>query len=148
MWRYGFDVALIAWVLSALALGFGLALGVKAMADPAWAAKLVRLKPDEQGGGFAEFRATYGGLFAFAHAVALFFALNWIFEGEFTIGVYAAGACAVLCAAWVGTALGRAFSMLADKTATRFNMISAVVEALVGVLIGAPWLVWNFRPPG
>lgn len=148
MWRYGFDIAFAAWALNALALAFGLALGVKGMIDPNWAAKLVRLKPDEQGGGFAEFRATYGGLFAFTHVVGLYFSLQWIFEGEFVIGVYAAGAAAVLCAAWVGTAIGRVWSMLADNTRTRFNAISAGVEALTGLLIGLPWLVWNFRPPG
>ena len=64
---------LIAWLLNALALGFGAALGLRALLDPKWAARFVRLKPDEQGGGEAEFRATYGGVFLFTHAVALFF---------------------------------------------------------------------------
>lgn len=148
MWRYGVDIALVAWALNALALAFGLMLGVKGMIDPHWAAKLVRLKADEQGGGFAEFRATYGGLFAFAHVVALYFSLQWIIEGEFMMGVYAAGAAAVLCAAWIGTAIGRAYSMLSDNTRTRFNVMSTIVEGAIGLCIGLPWVVWNFRPPG
>ena len=66
---------IFAWGLSALALAFGAALGVRALIDPDWAAKFVRLKPDEQGGGFAEFRATYGGVFLGLHLVALVFTL-------------------------------------------------------------------------
>ncbi len=148
MWRYGFDLALIAWVLNALALVFGAVLGARAVLDPHWAAKLVRLKPDEQGGGFAEFRATYGGLFFFAHAVALYFTLQWLFAGEFTMGVYAAGAAAVLCAAWIGTALGRAFSMWRDGAVTKFNRLSAIVETVTGICIGLPWLLWDLRSAG
>ncbi len=37
-----------AWGLSALALLFGAALGARALIDPQWAAKFVRLKADEQ----------------------------------------------------------------------------------------------------
>jgi hypothetical protein len=74
----GFSLALVAWCLSALALAFGALLGLRGLIDPRWAQKLVRLRPDEQGGGFAEFRATYGGVFLGLHAVALFFAVMWI----------------------------------------------------------------------
>ena len=148
MWREGFDLNLLAWILNALALAFGALLGFRALVDPKWAARLVRLKEDEQGGGFAEFRATYGGLFLLAHLAALFFSLNWIAEGETAIGMYAAGASAVLCAAWIGAAGGRLWSCASDATLTRFNLISAAVEVIVGVLIGAPWLFWNFRAPG
>src|SRR5690242_20363139 len=61
MWKEGLSFALLAWSLNALALAFGAYLGLRGLFDPNWAAKLVRLKPDERGGGFAEFRATYGG---------------------------------------------------------------------------------------
>ena len=54
---------LLAWGLCVLGLAFGGALGLRALFDPKWAARLVRLKADEQGGGQAEFRATYGGVF-------------------------------------------------------------------------------------
>ena len=148
MWRYGFDLALFAWGLNALALMFGALLGARAIIDPHWAAKLVRLRPDEQGGGFAEFRATYGGLFFFAHATALYFTLQWLFNGEFTLGVYAAGGAAVLCAAWVGTAAARTFSMWRDKTDTKFNRLSALIEFATGLCIGLPWLLWDLRSAG
>ena len=148
MWREGFSFALIGWLLNALALAFGVLLGVRGLLDPNWAAKLVRLKPDEQGGGFAEFRATFGGLFLAAHGVALFFSLNWIFGGAPVIGLFAAGAASVLCAAWAGTAGGRALSMLRDKTWTQFNLISVGVELFVAALIGAPWAFWSVSSPG
>ena len=148
MWREGFDLTLLAWVLNALALAFGVFLGARGLIDPRWAAKLVRLKGDEQGGGFAEFRATYGGLFFFSHAAALYFTIKYILGGESVIGIFAAGAAAALAAAWIGTAGGRGFSMLADKTRTRFNLFSAAIEAATGLMIAAPWLTWNFQPPG
>jgi hypothetical protein len=49
---------LFAWLLNALMLSFGAALGARALIDPHWASRFVRLKPDDQDGGFAEFRAT------------------------------------------------------------------------------------------
>jgi hypothetical protein len=133
---------ILAWVLNALALAFGALIGARGFIDPAWAQKLVRLKPDEQGGGFAEFRATYGGLFAAMHVVALFFTLKWIMGGEYVLGVAAAGASAVVAAGWGGTAIGRVLSMWRDGARTRFNEISALVEAGVALAIGGPWLLW------
>ena len=139
----GLSVALVAWCLSALALAFGAALGLRGLLDPRWAQKLVGLQPDEQGGGFAEFRATYGGVFLGLHAVALFFALMWIVFGGALVGVMAAGACAAIAAAWAGAAFGRVLSMLRDGAYTRFNLYSACLEALVALLIASPWLVWS-----
>jgi hypothetical protein len=143
MWREGFDLALAAWSLSALGLAFGAVLGFRALIDPRWAQRFVRLQPDDQGGGFAEFRATYGGVFLALHAVALWLALNWILNGDFVIGAFAAGASAAVAAGWGGAAGGRAYSMLADReTRTSFNAKSAAVEALLALAIGGPWLVW------
>lgn len=147
MWREGFSLTLVAWSLNALALAFGAYLGLRGLVDPNWTAKLVRLKPDDQGGGFAEFRATYGGLFLAAHLVTLYFTAKYFMGGESVIGVFAAGAAAPLSAAWIGAAAGRVLSMLRDNTRTRFNLTSAGVEFLVGILIGAPWALWNFQIP-
>jgi len=138
---------IFAWVLNALALGFGVALGVRALIDPRWAAKFVRLQDDEQGGGFAEFRATYGGQFAASHGVALLMTLGWLGQGEYIIGVAATGAAAVLAAAWGGSALGRTISIWRDGTRTRFNTISIAVEAGLALCIAAPWLAWTLFPP-
>jgi hypothetical protein len=133
---------LFAWVACALGLAFGAGLGARALLDPHWAQKLVRLKPDEQGGGFAEFRATYGGLFFAAHALALVMLGLYVIVGEFMIGVAATGATAVLSAAWGGTAFGRALAIWRDGADTKFNRISLAVEALTAAAIGAPWIVW------
>ena len=143
MLKEGLSFALVAWCLSALALAFGAWLGVRGLISPRWAQKLVRLEPDQQGGGFAEFRATYGGLFLGLHGAALFFALSWIVFGGALIGVLATGACAVIAAAWGGAAAGRALSMLRDRTYTRFNLLSSLFEAVLAIIIAAPWFVWS-----
>lgn len=134
---------IFAWVLSALALLAGVGLGVRALIDPKWAARFARLKADEQGGGFAEFRATYGGAFAFSHLVALIMTGAYLLGGEYVIGVAATGAGAALAAAWGGACIGRLISMWRDEdTRTRFNRLSAGVEFALSLAIGMPWLVW------
>jgi hypothetical protein len=85
----------VAWLLNALALAFGVALGARALLNPKWAARLVRLREDEQGGGFAEFRATYGGVFLGLHGVTLLMTLKYMLGGEYVLGVAAAGAAVV-----------------------------------------------------
>jgi len=135
---------IIAWVLNALALAAGALLGARGFIDPKWAQKLVRLQPDQQGGGFAEFRATYGAMFAAMHVVALFFTLKWVMGGEYVLGVAAAGASAVIAAGWGGTAIGRAISMWRDGARTRFNELSTMIEAAMSLAIGGPWLLWLF----
>src|SRR5262245_60074310 len=116
MLRAGLTPELFAWALNALALAFCAGLGARALINPNWAARLVRLQPDEQGGGFAEFRATYGGLFLASHAAALYFTLKWIIGGEQVVGIFAAGAAAALGGAWGGAALGRVLAMLGDRS--------------------------------
>lgn len=133
---------IFAWVLNALALAFGAALGARALLDPRWASRLVRLKADEQSGGFAEFRATYGGLFFFSHAVALLLALAYLMGGEFVVGVAATGAAAVLAAGWGGACLGRLVSIWRDDTRTKFNWQSVAIEGLMALALAAPWLTW------
>ena len=108
---------IFAWGLSALALVFGVALGARALYDPAWAAKLVRLKADEQGGGQAEFRATFGGVFLGLHLVALVFTLLYLTSGAYLAGVCATGASAAIAAGWAGAAFGRAIAIWRDGQA-------------------------------
>lgn len=138
---------LIAWWLNALALAFGVLLGARAFFDPNWAAKFVRLQADEQGGGFAEFRATYGGVFGGAHLAALALSLKYVISGSPVIGVCATGAAAVLAAAWAGAACGRALSYWRDGTRTQFNLILMGVEAAMALIIGVPWIIWMFSKP-
>jgi hypothetical protein len=133
---------IFAWMLNALALAFGAALGARALFDPQWASRFARVKADEQGGGEAEFRATYGGVFAFTHAVALLMTLKWIGGGEFVLGVAAAGASAVLSAGWAGSAFGRFLAIWRDGVRTKFNLYCAYAEVGLAICIGAPWAVW------
>lgn len=138
----GPTLSLVAWILNALGLLFGAALGARGLFDPRWAQRLVRLQPDEQGGGFAEFRATYGGVFLGLHVAALLLTVKWLFGGEAVLGAAAIGAAAVIAMAWLGAAFGRVLSMARDGTRTRFNQFSAGLELAVVLAIGAPWLAW------
>jgi hypothetical protein len=138
----GLSLSLIAWMLNLLGLLFGAALGARGLMDPHWAQRLVRLKPDEQGGGFAEFRATYGGVFLGLHAVGFLLSLKWVTGGEAVLGTAAIGASAAIAAAWLGAAAGRALAMIRDGAATAFNRLSAAVELAMAAAVGAPWLVW------
>ncbi|MBY0564771.1 MAG: hypothetical protein K2P58_11355 [Hyphomonadaceae bacterium] len=132
-----------AWVLSALAMGFGALLGARGLMDPRWAAKLVRLREDEQGGGFAEFRATYGGVFLGLHIAALYLVVSYLRTGAPLAGVAASGAAFVLAIGWAGAAFGRVFAILRDPGCnTPFNRLSAGVETAMAVLIGLPWALW------
>ncbi|MBL8547019.1 MAG: hypothetical protein JNL81_11185 [Hyphomonadaceae bacterium] len=133
---------LFAWGVSALALMIGAGLGARALIDPEWAAKFVRLKADEQGGGQAEFRATFGGVFLALHAAALLLTGFYLLGGEYVIGVCATGAAFVIAAGWGGAATGRAISMWRDGADTKFNRMSVGVEAAMAFAIAMPWLVW------
>lgn len=136
-----------AWGLSALALLVGVGLGARALIDPAWAAKFVRLKADEQGGGQAEFRATFGGVFLGLHLIALLFTLFYLTSGAYVIGVSATGASAAIAAGWGGAAFGRAVAMWRDGADTPFNRVSVGVELAMAFAIAMPWLVWFALQP-
>lgn len=133
---------LFAWVVNALALALGAGLGARALIDPHWAQRFVRLQADPKSGGFAEFRATYGGVFLFLHLAALALTLRYVIAGGAVIGVAAAGAAAAISAAWGGAAFGRAIAIWRDGADTKFNRLSASVEVAMALAIGLPWLVW------
>ncbi len=133
----------IAWGLCVLGLCLGAFLGARGLFDPHWAARLVRLKEDEQGGGIAEFRATYGGVFFGVHAAALVLVLYYLRSGAELPGVAAIGAVFALAAGWAGAAFGRLISIWRDPGAnTAFNRLSVAVETAVALAIGAPWALW------
>ena len=123
---------LIAFLISAVTLLLGTALGFKGWFDPAWAAALVRLQPrPDQPEGIAEFRGTFGGMFAGLHLVALILLLI----GDSDTG---AAVCWVLAAGWWGTAAARAWSMAVDPPARHpFQRFSTGLEVVVGLLIAA-----------
>jgi hypothetical protein len=128
----------IALWISALTLLLGTLLGLKGWFDPRWGADLVRLAPKEgQPEGVAEFRATFGGMFAGLHAMAL--VLLMLDAGQGAAGSGAGGAvCLVLAAGWLGTAIARTHAYLADPPARHpFVRFSIGLEIVVGLLTAA-----------
>jgi hypothetical protein len=119
-------------------LGAGLGLG--AMISPPWAAKLVRMQADPaQPEGYAEFRATFGGVFFFLHLAFLIAAY---------LGQGVVGAAAVLCFGWGGAACGRILSLLLDgaKVRTRHNYVSIGVELAAAAAFALPVIRFMGNP--
>lgn len=118
------------FLISAAALAFGAALGLKGLLDPAWAGKLVRLQAENgQPEGFAEFRSTLGGMFLGLHLVAL----ALLVFGEPQVGV---GACLILAAGWLFTAGGRFMAYKLDPDCKHKHVItSIIIEVVAGLLI-------------
>jgi len=120
----------------------GAGLGLGAIISPSWAAKLVRMQADpEKPEGYAEFRATFGGVFLFLHLAFL----ASVFLGQGVIG-----AAAVLSFGWGGAALGRILSLVLDgeQVRTRHNYVSIVVELAAAVAFALPVADFVLNPPG
>jgi len=119
----------------------GAGLGLGAMISPAWAAKLVRMQADpDNPDGYAEFRATFGGVFFFLHIAFLLAVL---------LGQGVIGAAAVLCFGWGGAAFGRVLSLLLDGAAvrTRHNYVSVAVELVAAAAFALPVIVFVINLP-
>ena len=128
-------------ILAGGAAAIGALLGLISLLWPHKAARIVRLCPDPASkGGFAEFRATYGGLLLFAHLAVLLA----IFMREQAGMASVIGASFAVGAGWLGAALGRAIAMLADhgahQTRTGYNLFSTVFELALALALLAPWL--------
>lgn len=119
-----------AYILTLIMLALGALLGFKGWFDPKWGADLVRLQPkDGQPEGVAEFRGTFGGMFAGLHLAALAIGL---FSGT-DAGVAAAS---VIAAGWLGTAAARIHSFTVDAAANHpFVKQSIIIEIVVGMLV-------------
>lgn len=128
------------WLLACLPLAAVGVMSLLSFLHPNWGARLVRLRDDpERPGGFAEFRATYGGIFLGSHGAALGLIIMYLASANDLVGVTAGGAVLVLGAGYAGSAAGRAFSMLRDGTRTGFNLGSTGFEAACALLLWAPW---------
>ena len=120
-------------------LGAGLGLG--AMVSPKWAAKLVRMQADPaKPEGYAEFRATFGGVFFFLHLAFLIAA---------SVGQGVVGAAAVLSFGWGGAAVGRILSLMLDgpQVRTRHNFVSIGIELTAAAAFALPVLSYVANPP-
>lgn len=133
-------------ILSIITLGLGALMGLGAMFSPSWASGVVRLVADpnpDKPGGYAEFRATYGGLFLFSHLMTL--ALLLTFSKLDTDAAPIMGLVAVmpLAAGWVGAGIGRLFSLIMDRSNNRANGMNPTwiaFEIVFGLAIAAPFL--------
>lgn len=124
-------------ILAIIGLGFGAALGLGALIAPEWASGVVRLKADpEKGGGYSEFRATYGGLLLMVHGVALAIVIMTPPAGSVLVVL-------PLSAGWFGAAIGRAVALAFDRTKLGNAAIIPIwmaTEVALGLAIGAPVL--------
>jgi hypothetical protein len=138
----------ITFWIAAVGLVIGAGMGVLGLVRPDLAARIVRLREDQPGGA-AEFRATYGGLFLFAHGKALGLWFLVLHEVESFMGVptywTGMGMLAVCSVIWLGSAFGRTVSVLADSTGGAFNYGSIAFELAMTLLIAAPWFEFLLR---
>lgn len=122
-------------LLAIAALAFGALYGLACLANPQWAATSVRLQADpDRPGGFAEFRATFGGTLAGLHLMAL--AIVFLFPAS-----VAMAALAVMAAGWFGAALGRSASLVLDRDKAvnpSLNWKLVGLEIIVGLALIVP----------
>ena len=128
------------WLAGGAAV-IGAMLGLVSLFAPARAAEIVRLQPDWAApGGFAEFRAMYGGFLLLAHLAVLLAIVMQAQAGMASV----IGTAFAVGAGWLGAALGRALSMVADhgehRTRTGYNLFSTGFEFVLGLALLAPWI--------
>ena len=120
-------------IIAVIAAGFGAGLGAYALVRPEFGSNLTRLKADPaRPGGYAEFRATLGGMMLFLHLAYI---------GAAFTGFGAIGAAAVLSAGWGGAALGRIVSLLLDGdkgVRVQHTYVSVAIEVTVAAIFAAP----------
>ena len=112
-------------------------MGLGALLVPEWASGVVRLKADPaKGGGYSEFRATYGGLLLMVHGVALAIVLMTPAAGSALVVM-------PIAAGWLGAAIGRIVALAFDRAKlgnTRIIPIWMATEVGLALAIGAPVL--------
>ena len=119
--------------IAVVAAVFGAGLGAYALVRPEFGSNLTRLKADPaRPGGYAEFRATLGGMMLLLHLAYI---------GAAVTGFGAIGAAAVLSAGWGGAALGRIVSLLLDGdkgVRVQHSYVSVAIEVTVAAIFAAP----------
>lgn len=130
----------VEWIFAAAAAVIGACMGLLSLIVPQWGASVVRLVPDPlRKGGFAEFRASYGGALVLAHGAVL---LTLAMSAQAGTGAVM-GASFALALYWGGMAIGRAASMVLDRhkeTATGYNAGAIGFETLMALALAAPFI--------
>ena len=121
--------------ISMAALAFGAWAGFMALVAPNQIANTLRLQAAPgRPGGYAEFRATFGGVFLMIHLVALLLVLRLPVTGVVLVIL-------PIAAAWLGAALARIASMVLDKEKNGeggINRYWVVLEVVIALMIAAP----------
>lgn len=119
---------------------FGTLVGFIGFVRPAGIAHTLRLQADPtRPGGFAEFRASFGGIFIMIHMTGLVFAIH-LQQLQPALVTFVV---APIAMAWFGAAVGRLVSMLLDKQENGEggnNRYWVVLEIIVGLMISATFL--------
>ena len=134
------DVGHWTWFLAGIAAGVGTLMGLLSLINPRWGASVVRLAPDPRWkGGWAEFRASYGGALVLLHgAVLLTLAMSFQAGAGAVMGASFAASCY-----WLGMAIGRVISIFVDRekeTATGYNIGGVAFELVLAAALGAPFI--------
>jgi len=121
--------------LAIIALAFGALYGLACLASPQFAATSVRLQADpDRPGGFAEFRATFGGTLAGLHLTAIAIAL-------LAADPNAVAATTIMAAGWFGAAIGRSAALFLDTDHAvnpSLNWKLVGLEVMVGLALIIP----------
>ncbi len=130
----------VEWIIAAAAAVIGACMGLLSLIVPRWGASVVRLAPDPRWkGGFAEFRASYGGALLLAHGAVL---LTLAMSAQAGAGAVM-GASFAVSLYWGGMAIGRAASMVLDRhkeTVTSYNAGAIAFEAVMALALAAPFI--------
>ena len=118
--------------MSLAGLAFGMFAGFIALFRPNAIANTLRLQPvPGRPGGYAEFRATFGGVFFMIHLTAFITVLHI----KPTLSIFAV---LPISMAWFGAAFARMASMILDKEQNGkggINRYWVILEFVIGLLI-------------
>ncbi len=121
--------------LSMAGLAFGAYAGFMALIAPERIASLLRLQADPaRPGGYAEFRATFGGVFLMVHLATLILMQRLSDTGAILVVLPVAFA-------WLGAALARLASMALDREKNGeggINRYWVGLEIVIALMIAAP----------
>lgn len=128
---------MIYYYITMVGLSFGTLVGFIAFVRPQIIASTLRLQADPaRPGGYAEFRASFGGIFIMIHMTALVFATHLHAINP----LYVIFMVAPIVMAWFGAAAGRCVSMVLDKEENGeggINRYWVLLEVIVGLMIAA-----------